>query len=777
MTRRSFAPALAACLGLAAAATAPADDHPGAAIYRQRCASCHGPNGEGTPEEYPKPLIGNQSVGQLGNLIARTMPADDPGSCSPEDAAQVAAYIHEAFYSPTAQARIKPARVELSRLTVRQYRNALADLLGTFRTGDRLDDRRGLQGEYFGSRNFRGNARAIERIDPEVRFDFGTESPEPEKLPDFSEFSIRWQGSVVPPETGAYEFVVRTEHAARLWVNAADREPLIDAWVKSGSDTEYRGTAFLLGGRPYPLRLEYSKAKQGVNDKNKRHGPPAPVKSSIALLWKAPGRVEEPIPERHLAPASTPPVFVATTPFPPDDRSIGYERGTSVSKEWESAETDAAIEAATYVVEQLTDLAGVKKDAADRPEKLRAFAAKFVERAFRRPLTDELTELYVGRPFASTQDPEVAVKRAVLLALKSPRFLYREAGTGDAHDLAARLSFILWDSLPDAPLLEAAAKGELTTREQVAAQAERMLADPRARSKLREFFFQRLKIDLVPDLAKDTGLFPDFDPAVASDLRASLDLFLEDVVWGEGSDFRRLFLADAIPMNGRLARFYGAADVPPDAPFRPVRLDDGRRAGIVTHPYLLATFSYTASTSPIHRGVFLARGVLGRTLRPPPEAVAPLAPDLHPDLTTRERVQLQTQPQACQSCHNMINPLGFTLEHFDAVGRYRAEEKGRPIDAGGHYEGRTGASAQFQGARDLAEFLAGSEEAQTAFVEGLFHFLVKQPIRAYGPDLAGDLHRSFIEGNFNIRKLAAAIATAAALPPAAAGTPAVATTE
>ena len=84
----------------------------------------------------------------------------------------------------------------------------------------------------------------------------------------------------------------------------------------------------------------------------------------------------------------------------------------------------------------------------------------------------------------------------------------------------------------------------------------------------------------------------------------------------------------------------------------------------------MASFAYTATSSPIHRGVFLARSVLGRSLRPPPEAVAPLPPDLHADLTTRERVTLQTKPEACQSCHGMINPLGFTLEHFDAVGRY-----------------------------------------------------------------------------------------------------------
>ena len=160
-------------------------------------------------------------------------------------------------------------------------------------------------------------------------------------------------------------------------------------------------------------------------------------------------------------------------------------------------------------------------------------------------------------------------------------------------------------------------------------------------------------------------------------------------------------------------------------------LEPRERAGVLTHPYLMASFAYTASSSPIHRGVFIARSVLGRVLRPPPEAVAPLAPDLHPDLTTRQRVTLQTKPESCQSCHGMINPLGFTLEHFDAVGRYRNEEKGRPIDATGSYETRAGEMVKFDGVRDLAAFLAGSEETHTAFVQQLFHYLVKQPVRAY----------------------------------------------
>jgi mono/diheme cytochrome c family protein len=745
-----------------AATPAAADERPGALLYRQRCAACHGPSGEGTPDEYPRVLAGDRSLDQITRLIARTMPSDDPGSLSQGEAEAVAAYVFESFYGPQAQARNRPPRIELSRLTVRQYRNAVADLLATFREPPRPDDRQGLQGVYTkGRRSRRGGAAALERIDPEVRFDFGTESPDAEKI-EPHEFSIRWEGTVLAPESGEYEFIVRSEHAVRLWVNDP-RRPLIDALVKSGDDTEHRASIQLLAGRAYTLRLEFSKAKQGVDDKKAKELPPAPA--SIALLWKPPGQAAEVIPARHLSPGRASEVFVVAAPFPPDDRSIGYERGTTVSKAWDQATTEAALETAAYVVERLNDLAGTRDDADDRADRLRGFARRFVERAFRRPLTDEQARFYVDRLFDEAPDPEAAIKRVVLLALKSPRFLYHELdGTLDAYDVASRLSFGLWDSLPDQELLAAAAAGRLSTRDDVSAQARRMLGDRRARAKLRGFFHHWLRLDPAPDLAKDPSLFPDFDEEVVSDLRTSLELALDDLAWGDRPDFRRLFLDQELYLNGRLARIYGA-DLPADASFQKVRLDKGDRSGVLTHPYLLASFAYTANSSPIHRGVFVARGVLGRALRPPPEAFTPLPADLHPNLTTRERVALQTRPESCNSCHGLINPLGFTLEPFDAIGRYRTEEDGHPIDATGAYQTRDGETVSFGGPRDLAAFLAESEETQDAFLTQLFHHLVKQPIRAYGPRRLAELRHAFAARDYDIRALIVEIVAATALTP------------
>jgi hypothetical protein len=511
------------------------------------------------------------------------------------------------------------------------------------------------------------------------------------------------------------------------------------------------------------LRLDFSKGVVGVNDLKKLKEKP-PATASLQLAWKLPKRAEEVIPGRCLLPKSLPETFALATPFPPDDRSIGYERGSSVSKAWEEATTEAAIEVARYVSGRLSELSGSAEGAEDREAKVRDFCRQFAERAFRRPLGEEQERFFVARQFAEARDLETAVKRVVLLVLKSSRFLFREIGSGapDAYDVASRLSFGLWDSLPDAELLKAAAAGELATRDQVRRQAERMIADPRAWAKQRAFFLQWLKVETHPELAKDPKRFPQFDEAVASDLRSSLELFLESVFESPGSDFRELLLSDRLFVNGRLSRFYGAG-LPPDAPFRPVRMNPTERAGVLTHPYLMASFAYLENSSPIHRGVLVARGLLGRTLQPPPEAFTPLPASLHPTLTTRERVALQTKGAACQSCHDMINPLGFPLEKFDAIGRLRQKEKERPINVTGSYKSREGYLATFSGARGLARYLAGSEEAHEAFVEQLFEHLVKQPVQAFGPRTLSDLTQEFEANQFNIRKQMVAIMAASAL--------------
>ncbi|WP_395095279.1 DUF1592 domain-containing protein [Armatimonas sp.] len=705
----------------------------GPQLFAAQCAPCHGAKGEGGVG-YSKALIGSQTTRELASFLNKTMPPG-PKHIAAADASLVAAFMQDAFYSPLAQERNRPARVSLSRLTARQFKSAVADLVGSFRGSANLGVERGLKAEYFKAKRFNNNERVLQRTDAQVVFDFGTAGPTADQF-EPHQFSIRWEGSLVAPDTGEYELVVRSDHAVQLWVNDS-KKSLIDAWIKSGKDTEFRAPIYLLGGRTYPIRLEFSKSTVGVDDTKKKEGKPAPP-AFVTLAWKRPHLTDEPIPSRCLVPISVPETFLVNTFFPPEDRSMGYERSSMVSKAWDEAVTNAALETAQFVASRKWGM----------DEKL--FARTFVERAFRRKLTDPEVERYVTRHFTQAPDTEAALKRVVLLTLKSPFFLYRENNT------ASKLALTLWDSLPDEALL----KADLATPEAVRTQAEKMLTDPRAWSKMREFLLTWLKVDAYPDLEKDKKRFPDFDAAAASDLRTSLELFLENTAWGEKSDFRELLLSDKVYLNGRLAKVYGAS-LSSDASFQPVSLDGRERAGVFTQPYVLASFAYLGTSSPIHRGVLLARNVLGRTLAPPPIAVTPAAAELQPKLTTRQRVSIQTKPAACVTCHNMINPLGFSLERFDAIGRLRQKENEQVIDATGTYQTRKGPVAKFNGARELAEFLASSEEVHATFVERLFQYTTKQSIRAYGPKTSLELQKRFVESGFNIKKLLVEIAVVA----------------
>jgi len=500
----------------------------------------------------------------------------------------------------------------------------------------------------------------------------------------------------------------------------------------------------------YPLRLDYFKFKEKT--------------AAISLQWKPPHGTQEPVPARNLSTGSVTPTMVITTPFPPDDSSVGYERGVAVSKAWDDAATQTAVEVANYVIQHLDRLSDSKSTDTNRAGKVEAFCSEFVTTAFRRPLSEAQKRLFVSAHFKKAGKAEDAIKRVVLLTLKSPRFLYLglEDAKPDEFVVAERLSFGLWDSLPDRELIQAAAAGRLHTREQVVQQADRMLGDPRARAKVQYFLHHWLQMDHVENLSKDDKLYPGFTPEIIGDLRTSLDVFLEDAVWNGPSDYRQLLLADYLYVNDRLAKFYGLETNTADD-FVKVEFDPKQRSGVVTHPYLLAAFSYQKSTSPIHRGVFLTRNIVGRALKPPPMAMTFKDEAFAPDLTMREKVAELTRSQACQTCHSVINPLGFSLEHYDAVGRFRTSEGDRPIDSVSNYTTDEGETIRLTGARDLAQFAAGSEQAQNAFIEQLFNQIVKQPMLAYGPNVLNHLRQSFVESGFNVKKLLVDIVTTSAL--------------
>jgi len=167
-------------------------------------------------------------------------------------------------------------------------------------------------------------------------------------------------------------------------------------------------------------------------------------------------------------------------------------------------------------------------------------------------------------------------------------------------------------------------------------QAQRMVGDERTRLKMRAFFEHWLEMD-ERDLAKDKTLYPAFDETAIADLRRSLEFFVEGVLWGETPDYRELLTADYLLLNGRLQQVYHRPDADPNQAYTRVVENDSKRSGVLTHPYLLSSFAYHNNTSPIHRGVFLTRNIVGRHLKPPPNAVAFKDSEFDPSLTMRER--------------------------------------------------------------------------------------------------------------------------------------------
>ena len=731
----------------------------GEVVYRQDCMSCHGPVGEGVAGKADEPLVGEKSIASLAKYIAREMPENDPGTLSMADATASAEYIHKAFYSGEARARNHPPRIELAHLTVRQYRESIADLLASLRNATSTTETGGLAGAYRErperdpkkpDQN-RPEVTFKQQVDPVIDFDFGDKAPD--KGTFAAQFAINWTGSVHVPDTGEYEFRVTTPNGVRLYVNmpegGSEKNALIDIWVSSAMTRTAAAPIFLLGGRSYPLKLEFFKYK----DKT----------ASLKLEWRPPGGAWTVIPRTNLSPKSSSPVSVISVPLPPDDGSIGYERGASVSREWTEAIAKGALQVSGMIGPHLFALAGTKADAPDRGEKLKAFTLRFAQMAYRRPLTDEqkadLTAIY-----AASVVPEVAAKRAFIFTLSNPAFLYPGIGPQDDYAVASRLALALWDSVPDATLLKAAAAGQLKDAAQVRLQAQRMMKDPRAKSKLRDFLHHWLHVEEGAEIAKDQKEYPGFDQGVVMDLRTSLDLFAESIVWSEASDYRQLLLSDTILMNERLAKFYGQK-VEAGGGFQPVKMDADQRGGVLTHPFVLATFSYTKSSSPIHRGVFVTRNILGLMLKPPPMAIAFMDDKFDPSFTMREKVTELTSKPACMSCHVTINPLGFSFERFDAVGRVRSTDNKKPVDPTSDYTTSDGNVIKLTGARDVAVHAAESLSGQTGFVRNLFQEMVKQPPAAYSPELLGQLTQKFRADNFHVRNLAVEVAVVAALRP------------
>lgn len=338
------------------------------------------------------------------------------------------------------------------------------------------------------------------------------------------------------------------------------------------------------------------------------------------------------------------------------------------------------------------------KSAAEEEVCAEKILSNLMRRAFRRPVGKEDLEqaMRLYKETRESEGYEAGIETALSSILVSPEFLFRvEAdpeGVGrDAAyrvtdlQLATRLSFFLWSSIPDEELLEVAVRGELSKPEVLRAQTKRMLADPRARSLASNFADQWLYLRNLESLTPDVRLFPDFDDNLRQAFRRETELFFESIL-RENRSILDLFRADYTYLNGRLAQHYGITGVY-GSHFRKVAVTpETHRGGILRHGSVLAVTSYATRTSPVIRGNWILGNLLGTALPPPPPDTPALdEKKISSALSVRERLAEHRANPACASCHDLMDPVGFSLENFDAVGRWREYEGGYPVDASGGF--------------------------------------------------------------------------------------------
>jgi hypothetical protein len=365
-------------------------------------------------------------------------------------------------------------------------------------------------------------------------------------------------------------------------------------------------------------------------------------------------------------------------------------------------------------------------------------AKRVGRRAFRRPLTAADEQLLMAAYAAGRDGGTYAEGIEVMIRaiLQSSHFLYRLETTTPTDataalvplspfELATRLSYLIWASAPDDALLDAAERGELATREQVGARARAMLDDPRARGAVGHFFRQWTGTTRLDITSKAAALFPAFNDELREAMRAELPAFVEHVIWSADHNLRTLFTAPIAFVNAPLAELYGVAAPAGPAPALVDLPAEHGRAGILTQAGFLSVQAHPDQTSPVLRGKFVRSMLLCDPPDAPPPDVNVSVPSIDQGGTARERFSAHlTTGAICMGCHLDMDPIGLTFENFDAIGRWRETDAGRPIDVSGEIFNVTDAALQgpFVGARALAEKLAGSDLVRDCVATQWFRF-------------------------------------------------------
>ncbi|HKU39693.1 MAG TPA: DUF1592 domain-containing protein [Polyangiales bacterium] len=350
--------------------------------------------------------------------------------------------------------------------------------------------------------------------------------------------------------------------------------------------------------------------------------------------------------------------------------------------------------------------------------------SSFAPRVYRRPISAEektrlLTFFNASR---SAYGFDTAVSMLVQGMLQSPQFLYRPelgaaAKSGRApltgYEIASRLSYFFWDTMPDEELLDAAASGKLESAAGVASQARRLLDDPRARPAVASFHRQWLRFDKMDAMQKDTSMYPGWNAQVAEALRSSAAKFVEHVFWELDGSLEALLTDHGAYVNDDIAGIYGLSK-PGSANLVWRDTDPTRRSGVLTQAGLLAGFAHETTDSPVLRGVFVMDRFFCMPPPPPPPGVTgsvtdETAPGATP-MTTRDRFALTHESGTCATCHHAIDGFGFGFSHYDAVGGWRDTENGVAVNAKGWVSNTRDANGEFDGAVELGQRMAQSTQ-------------------------------------------------------------------
>ncbi len=365
---------------------------------------------------------------------------------------------------------------------------------------------------------------------------------------------------------------------------------------------------------------------------------------------------------------------------------------------------------------------------------IEGFVDDFGARAFRHPLTTGERELLLAAYDDGAADAPVdGIGRVVTVALQMPQFLYLvESGELDDedpdvlrlddHTLASRLSYLLWDTMPDDELRAAADAGSLRDVDELEAQARRLLDDPRAAAAIARFHREWLDLPPLRGTEKDPTMYPQFDAAMAESMRAQFERLVGATLRSDEPSLARLFTSETIEVDAALASIYGVD--PPASGWAEIGLDPSQRAGILTTPLLLASHATQIGSSTVHRGKMVRTRILCQEIPPPPPGAAAQAPQLPPDATERERAEALLADPECGACHSMMDAIGFGFENYDAIGAWRSTyASGSEIDASGTIVGPpTGLEAQeFVGAIELGRLLSAAEPVSTCYVQHFVH--------------------------------------------------------